>query len=160
MIWQVAARCVAVSVVVLFANTAAAAFEKIDAQKEIDECSAVGQPDIESGVTSQMRRGGAKTAKCLEDRIVEHLRALFKGKESRTFPDGKTKFTEEGFRDVLKRLSISYGGLYWSLYNDHAGCTEPWGCGTMYHVFHLGKYTALLEQILRDVVAQRNAYSL
>lgn len=157
--WHVAVRGVAVSVIILLANTmAAAGIEKIDAQKEIDECSAVGQPDRDSGVTTQMRRGGAKTAKCLEDRIVGHLKALFKGEQSQTFPDGKTKFTEEGFRHVLRQLSVSYGGLYWSLYNDHAGCQG--GCGTMYNVFHLGKYMALLEQILKDVVAQRNEYSL
>lgn len=157
--WHNAIKAVAISAAIFFANTAAAdAFEKIDAQKEIDECSAVGQADRDSGVTSQMRRGGAKTAQCLEDRIVVHLKALFKGQESKTFPDGKTKFTEEGFREILKQLSISYGGLYWSLYNDHAGCKG--GCGTMYHVFHLGKLMALLEQILRDVVAQRNEFSL
>lgn len=157
--WHQAIKAAAISVTIFFSNTAmAGGFEKIDAQKEIDECLAVGRTDRDSGVTSQMRQGGAKTAECLEDRIVEHLKALFKGREGKTFPDGKTKFTEAGFREILEQLSISYQGLYWSLYNDHAGCKG--GCGTMYTTFHLGKYMALLEQILKDVVAQRNEFRL
>ena len=157
--WHQAVRAAAIAAALFFSTAAAAGgAEKIDAQKEIDECVAVGQSDIDTGVTARMRRGAAKTVGCLEDRIVVHLKALFKGKENGTFPDGKTKFTEEGFRQILEQLAISYQGLYWSLYNDHAGCKG--GCGTMYATFHLAKYTALLEQILRDVVAQRNEFNL
>lgn len=131
---------------------------EISAQAEIEACWKVSQAARDSGVTAEMRKGTLATAKCMEARIVEHLAVLFHGMENDTFPDGKTRMNREGFQELLARLRTNYGGLYWSIYNDHAGCEG--GCGTMYQTFHLAAYAALLEKILKDVVAQRNEYGL
>ncbi len=56
----------------------------------------------------------------------------------------------------LEQLRMSYGGLYWSIYNDVKACGN-W-CGSMYFSFHNSELAHLYEKILTDIIAQRKKY--
>ena len=120
------------------------AFEPIDADALIEKCWLISKEDRDSGVTARMRSGGARTAKCLQDVILDQVEAMF---------DPKTLTRKEAL-EKLHLISEGYQTLYWSIYNQHRKCAR-W-CGTDRHVYHLGAYTALLEKIIRDMVDERN----
>jgi hypothetical protein len=123
-------------------------FDPIDAQKLIDACWAISKEKRDSGVTGKMREGSAITAGCFHQVIIEQAEAIFE-------PEYLEKVQIE---KRLDQLADAYQGIYWSLYNEHRGCGIS--CGTMYHVFHLGAYTGLLQKMIRDMVSQRNKYRL
>ena len=62
--------------------------------------------------------------------------------------------SRQDVRDKLRKISEGYQTLYWSIYNEHKRCGVE--CGTDREVYHLGAYTALLEDIIRDMVRERN----
>ncbi len=119
---------------------------EIDADALVARCREMSRQDMESGVTARMREGMANTVECLADEIVRHAGAFFDPRS----------MTEAEVRQALEDIGASYGKLYWVMYNAHRGC-EP-GCGTMYHVVHMGALAGLYEEILRDLVRQRNEY--
>jgi hypothetical protein len=121
-------------------------WEQIDADGLVDHCREVSREKLESGVTVQMREGMANTIDCLAEEIVRHADAFLL---PRTMSDAEV-------RQALSEIGASHGKLYWLMYNEHKGC-QP-GCGTMYHVFHVGALAALFQNILRDLVTQRNEY--
>jgi len=116
----------------------------IDAEPLIERCWAVSRDDRESGVTVRMGHGTADTIGCLESEIVRHATAFF-----------ATKNVEE-IRNLISNLDKSYAEFYWIMYNENKGC-DP-SCGSIYHMIHVGALASLLEDILRDLVSQRNSY--
>lgn len=130
----------------------------IDAQAEVDKCWALSKEARDSGVTADMHNGTLLTIECFEDRIVDHMSALFSGKERATFFDGRTKLDRAGIRKTLKQMVDAESMIYWSIYNDHAKCRG--NCGTMFTLFHLGNVAHTLEKLLQDVIRQRNQYGL
>lgn len=87
-----------------------------------------------------MRRKADNIANCLEDRII-HLA------ETELFSSDLTIVQE--MKENIKNLRAAYAGIYWDIYNKPDLCRGP--CGTTYHLFHHGKYNALLEGILLDI---------
>ena len=126
-------------------------FEPIDAQPLIDACWALSAEDRDSGVTARMRSGGARSIGCLEGVIRDQAEALF---------DEET-LNSLNLEDQLTKIAKGYQTLYGAIYNRHTACGLPrMECGSFYHVFHLGKHSYLLEEIIRDMVKQRNEYRL
>ena len=120
-----------------------------EAQTLIDACWEISRKDRESGVTGRMRNGAANTVGCLEEAVLDQLQHLF--------PDGKP-LSREKAQEHLDRIQIGVQKLYWSIYNEHAGC-DPF-CGTMYQVFHLSPNARILEDIIRTLIRQRKEYGL
>ncbi len=118
-------------------------FEPIDAEALIDACWAISREDRDSGVTARMRSGGLKTGLCLEDVIVSQAKEMFETDDLERIK----------VREKLDQLRNSYGGLYWSIYNEHNGCSP---CGTHGQVLHVLRYATLLESMIRDIVEERN----
>jgi hypothetical protein len=119
-------------------------WEEIDADALVNQCRNVSREDLESGVTARMREAMSETIDCLAEEIVRHADAFLLPRA----------MSDTEIRQALSKIGASYGKLYWAMYNEHNGC-QP-GCGTMYQVFHVGALAALFENILRDLVAQRN----
>jgi hypothetical protein len=128
----------------LAAGAASPDWAEIDPEPLIDRCWSISQEDRDSGVTVLMSQGAANTIDCLEEEIVRHATAFFKTKN------------EEEIRQLVSDLDKPYAEFYWVMYNENKGC-EP-SCGSMYHMFHVGALASLLENILRDLVSQRNYY--
>ena len=120
-----------------------------DAQVLIDACWEISRKDRESGVTGRMRNGHADTIVCLEEVILDQLQPLF--------PDGEY-LSRQKAREYLDMIQIGVQKLYWSIYNEHAGC-DPF-CGTIYQVFHLSPNARILEEMIRRLVRQRKEYGL
>ncbi len=119
-------------------------FEPIDAEALIDACWAISREDRDSGVTAGMRSGTARTAECLENVVYDQARAMFDLKR-------------HPLREIRERIALireGYQKFYWSLYNEHKMC-RLW-CGTDKHVYHISYYAKLLEEIVRDMVSERN----
>ncbi len=119
-------------------------FEPIDSEAMIEKCWALSKEDLNSGVTGRMRSGTMKTVRCMQNEIVEQAGEMFE-------PD---VLSRQEVRDKLDKIRNGYGSLYWSIYNEHKRCGAE--CGTDRQVYHLGAYTALLEDIVRDMVRERN----
>ena len=120
------------------------AFNPIDADALIEKCWSISKEDIESGVTARMRGGSARSAKCLQDVILDQVEVMF---------DPKTLTRKEAF-EKLQLISEGVQTLYWSIFNQHRKCRR-W-CGTDRHVYHLAHYADLLEHMIRDMVRERN----
>lgn len=126
------------------AGPAAPAWTEIDAEALIAQCFAISQEDWDSGVTSRMRQGTANTIYCIEEEIVRHATAFFATRN------------EEEIRQLIADIGGSYAQFYWIMYNENKGC-DP-SCGTVAHLFHLSAVSALLKDILRNLISQRNEY--
>ena len=122
----------------------AAEWTDIDAEALVALCWAISEEDRGSGVTSRMRQGTADTIDCLEQEIVQHATAFFRTR------------SEEQIRQLVTDIGGSYAQFYWVMYNENKAC-DP-GCGTVYHVVFIGEVAELLEDMLRDLVSQRNEY--
>lgn len=123
-------------------------FEPVDAEKLIKACWDISEEARASGVTAVMRSGTLDTVLCLEQVILDQVEVLFEPEYlSRTEAQKK-----------LKRTRMAYGGLYWSIYNEHRGC-DPM-CGTIRHVFHLAENARILEKMIRDMVKERNEFEI
>lgn len=120
-------------------------WEEINADALVAHCRAISRQDRDSGVTSRMRAGTLKTVECLKDEVVRQAAALI---------DPEVMDAVE-IRETVESLSWSYMTLYWSVYNDRRVCSPT--CGTIYHTFHVGRAAGLFEEILRRIIAQRNA---
>lgn len=120
-----------------------------NAQILIDACWELSRKDRESGVTGRMRNGAADTVVCLEDIVLDQVDALF--------PDGKY-LSRQKAREYLDMIEIGVQKLYWSIYNQHAGCVPL--CGTIYHVMHLPPNARILEDMIRALIRQRQEYGL
>ena len=124
-------------------------FETIDPKPLIDACWALSKEDLDSGVTARMRSGTMRSIRCLQNVIRDQAKALF---------DEET-LKSMNLEERLTKIREGYGGLYWAIYNDHRGCLPSrTGCGTFYHVFHVAALSSLLEEIIRDMIVQRNEY--
>ena len=121
-------------------------WEPIDAQAIIDQCWKLSEKQRDSGVTARMRSGGIESAKCLRQQIVEHAATLF----------ANTEYSEGEIDKHMELISEGAQTFYWNLYNEHKGCKGR--CGTMYQLFHIGKIAHIYENILKDVISQRNEY--
>ena len=102
---------------------------------------------LRSGTTAEAREGILLSALCLEERILDQFEVLF----------SPNTLTREDAAKQLEAVRMSFGGLYWKLYNEHQGCVF---CGTQYHTSHVVAHARLMEMLLRDAVAQRNRYKL
>ena len=125
--------------VVAFASHAPLAggnpFEPIDAEPLIDACMALSKEDRNSGVTTRMRSGSARSIACLEGVIRDQAEALF---DEETLDSLKLK-------QQLARIAEGYQALYWAIYNKHRACGLPhMACESNYQVIHLGKHSNLL----------------
>lgn len=121
-------------------------FEPIDAQTIIDTCWEETY-DLRAGTTADAREGILLSVLCLEERILEQFEVLFSPGD----------LTKEEAAAQLETIRMSYGTLYWKLYNEHQGCVF---CGTQYYSIHLSALSRILETLLRDAVDQRNQYRL
>lgn len=119
-------------------------FEPINAKIFIEQCWALSKDDRDSGVTGRMRDGTMKTVRCMQGFIVDQAAEMFE-------PDTLSRQDVQGKLDNIRK---NYGSLYWSIYNEHKRCGVE--CGTDRDVYHLAAYTALLEDIIRDMVRERN----
>ncbi len=119
-------------------------FEAIDAEAMINTCWDTTYT-LRSGSTADMRQGISETVLCLQANLLDQLEALWSPKI----------FPPEAVMEELNSLRGIYGDLYWRLYNEHEGCAP---CGTIYRTFDVSAEARLLEQLLRDAVAQRNKY--
>lgn len=73
------------------------------------------------------------------------------------FPNGEY-LSRQKAREYLDMIEVGVQKLYWSIYNEHAGC-DPF-CGTIYQVFHLPPNARILENMIRALVRQRREYGL
>ena len=121
-------------------------FEPLDAHAMIDACWERTN-ELRAGSTAEAREGILLSALCLEERILDQFEALF----------SPSVLARDETAKQLETIRMSYGGLYWKLYNAHQGCST---CGTQYHTFHVDAHARLMEQILRDAVEQRKQYRL
>ena len=121
-----------------------APFTPIDPDALVNACIKKSQPDFDSGVTTRMRKGGAKLVRCFKQIILDQADDMIE----------PSYLSREDLLSYLDMISLGYGKLYWSLYNEHKQC-DRW-CGTDKHLYHLGKINGLLEQIIRDMIRERN----
>lgn len=121
-------------------------FEPIDAQAMIDACWDKTY-ELRAGSTADAREGILRSVLCLEEWILDQFEVLF----------SLTVLTRGEAAKQLDTIRMSYGGLYWKLYNEHQGCTI---CGTQHHTSHVSALARLMEQILHAAVDQRNRYEL
>ena len=120
------------------------AFESIDADALIERCWSISKEDLDSGVTARIRGGSARSAKCLQDVILDQVEVMFEPKT----------LTRKEASEKLQLISEGVQTLYWSIFNQHRKCRR-W-CGTDRHVYHLAHYADLLEHMIRDMVRERN----
>jgi hypothetical protein len=92
-----------------------------------------------------MRHGAAVSIACLEEVLQDEMRALLTAES----------YAELNLPQRLDSLREAYQSIYWQLYN--GGRADGSWRGTMYQVFHLGAYSRLLEEMIRDVAAERDA---
>jgi hypothetical protein len=117
-----------------------------DAQALIDACWDKHRNKLESGVTSEMRKAGIDSAMCIKDEIVRNFMVLVEDAD------------EDEVHALLFKVNEGAGRFYWMLYNQVTACGGH--CGTMFHVFHNAAVAAIYEDILRDVIRQREFYGL
>jgi hypothetical protein len=117
---------------------------EIDPEALVALCWAVSQEDRDSGVTARMVQGTGDTIDCLEEEIVRHATEFL------------TTKNEDEIREAVSAIKKSFAEFYWAMYNENKGC-DP-SCGSIHHVSHVSALAALLEDILRDLFAQRNFY--
>lgn len=118
----------------------------IDAEALIKDCTDRFKVELDSGVTSRMRAGSADIIDCLNEKILEQVRAVMPE------PDAAVKRYEA----YLNQLSYSHQRIWWEFYNENKSCAaQP--CGTLMHVFHLGRHMALLKDMLRNIVHHRQS---
>lgn len=108
-----------------------------------------------SGTNAEIREGTLDTVLCLEDRIVDQFKHFAPDLKFHFAPDDDRPTTEK-VREKLKEIRFSVGALYWWIYNENPGCKPS--CGTLNYSLHLTANAHVLEQMLRDVVAQRVEY--
>ena len=105
-----------------------------------------------AGTTAANREANLQNVLCLEDRIVDQFKVFNPHLRFPSAPDDD-RSTVDKVREKLKELRFSVGPLYDWIYNENPGC-DP-GCGTMYDSIHLFAVSRVLEQMLKDIVAQR-----
>ena len=118
----------------------------LDADAIINNCWLTSEEDRDSGITSRMRNGTIDSAMCIRKQIVNNAAALFH----------ESTYSEEDIDQHMELLSEGIQKFYWKLYNERVDCDHPTGCGTLYHVFHVGEIARVYESILRDVISKRN----
>lgn len=124
-------------------GVAESAHERTEAA--IEACWALSEAERDTGVTSDMRHGVVVSARCLEGVFQDEMRGLLADDTLRRLD----------LPSQIEALRSSYESIYWELYNGGRRNSRDWR-GTMYQTFHLGAYTALLEQIIRDVASERD----
>lgn len=138
----------AVAIAVTGLSTASAGGAPESAQERteaaIEACWALSQADRDTGVTSQMRHGAVVSARCLEGVLQDELQGLL---------DDNT-LARLDLPTQIEALRNSYGSIYWELYN--GGRRDGEWRGTMYQLFHVSNYAALLEKMIRDVAVERD----
>lgn len=120
-------------------------YSEVDAQEIIDHCWDISL-ELRSGSTNSMYYGFVETIICLKTQIIELAAPMFE-------PDVLSRARIEW---LLIEMTHPTGELSRRLYNDHKKCY----CGTLVANSALWGIAELYEQILRDVVSQRNAYRL
>lgn len=126
------------------ANGGRRPWTEIDAQAAIERCWTVGQDKRDSGTTPVMREGTEETIECLEAEIMRHTSEFFIAKDAAEV------------QDRLDTAHKSLRGLYWALYNNNQACSPS--CGTMYYVLPASEIAGLWEDILRNIIRERNQY--
>lgn len=121
-------------------------FEPINAEALIDACWKISKEDRDSGVTTRMRHGSARSIRCLQNVILDQVDAMFDPKY----------LSREQAKKQLRKIIEGYQPLMWSIYNEHKSCGVE--CGTDRHVLHLGDHAALLEDILKQMINERNEF--
>lgn len=119
--------------------------ERERVESAIQACWALSERERALGSTAAMRHGAAVSIACLERALQNELRALLTA----------SSYAELDLPKRLESLSDSYQSIYWQLYNGSRP-DESWR-GTMYQVFHLSAYARLLESMIRDAAAEREA---
>ena len=108
-----------------------------------------------AGTTAANRAAQADYNLCLEDRIVDQFKHYAPDLKFYGEPDDN-RSTVDKVREQLKLLRTPIQRLYGWIYNANPGCKPS--CGTMYDSIHLFANGRILEQILKDIVSQRNEY--
>ncbi len=118
-------------------------FEPISADALVKGCVVKSQPDFDTGVPTQMRAGGEKLIRCLEEIVLDQAAAMI----------DPAILSPADLRTYLDEIGTGYQKIYWLLYNENRKCGAA--CENR-HVFHLGRHGALLERLIRDMVHERN----
>lgn len=101
------------------------------------------------------RAAQADYNQCLEDRIIDQFKHHAPDLKFYGEPEDN-RSTVEKAREQLELLRTPIQWLYSWIYNANPGC-DP-SCGTMYDSIHLFANGRVLEQMLKDIVAQRIEY--
>lgn len=110
-------------------------------EAERNSCAKARDKKASSGVTGEMRSAAIEYGVCVE-RIIKKVATEF-------YAPGA--FGEGGITARVEEMRMPYQKAYWTMYNDAGPCGST-GCGTMYQVFHAGKWSNLMEGILADMV--------
>ena len=119
--------------------------QEIDAQEIVNHCWDISSA-LRSGSTNSMYLGFVETIICFKTKVVELAAPMFD-------PDIMSPARIEW---LLTEMAHPYGEFFERLHNDHKKCY----CGTLVANSRLWGIAELYEQVLRDVVAQRNAHPL
>ncbi|MCP4392828.1 MAG: hypothetical protein GY804_00930 [Alphaproteobacteria bacterium] len=96
--------------------------------------------------TADMRRAGHQDVMCLRDAAYKEADKIFE----------KEKLEE--IKKEIEEARSNVGSLYWKIHNSHKGCGIS--CGTLYHVFHYGPQTRVLEKLIEDMASVRFEYEI
>ena len=126
------------------------AFEPIDAEGLIQPCR-VDQSSSVVHALSDWKRAESQSIECLKKVAIDQARAMFAG----------PNFRGDRPEQLIVRVADSYLDLYREILNNHHGCRRyipgP-GCGNNNLLFMRTAVVLLLENIIRDMVSERNQY--
>tara|TARA_R110001592_G_scaffold283010_3_gene550882 strand:+ start:12110 stop:12586 length:477 start_codon:yes stop_codon:yes gene_type:complete len=126
--------------------------ERPDAEAMIKACWDASLEKRSSPSIRMIYDGIYDTVLCLEDRIVDQFKDFSPNLTYYDTPNDERP-TIEQVRDRLKGIRHSSGALYWWIYNENPSCER--NCGEIFYTFHLTENAAMLEHMLKVMVAER-----
>ncbi|WP_420725986.1 hypothetical protein [Hwanghaeella sp. LZ110] len=119
----------------------------LTADEIIEHCWAISEELRSQPNTQAIRAGQLDTALCLENAIIDYASDFID-------PDSLSR---DDIANKMEQTRFAIGGLYWSLYNEHRGCSFP-SCGTIFYSFHNQMVSESYILILRNIMDQREDY--
>ena len=126
----------------------------LDAEAMIKDCFSrtIGKAAL---TTAANRAASADYNLCLEEKIVDQFQ-VFRPDLRFYFEPDDSRPTTDKVREQLEKLRSPIQGLYSWIYNSNPGCRPS--CGTQFEAIHLFANGRILEQMLKDIIWQRNEY--
>jgi len=101
--------------------------------------------EMRASDNASQREGALDTALCLRNAIKEHMAILV----------GNSRLETAGSMDeILELIHAGLGKFYWEMYNNNDACDQ--GCGSAWFAQHNFRTARFYEEILRDVLNQRD----